>query len=132
MFVSVERQNQLQMYRIRGDNLEPAPAYVVTTLNEPGNLRPEQAVGPIHIHPNGRFVYVGNRASGLIEAQGKKYVAGGENSIAVFAINQASGEPRLIQADRHAGISSAHLLDRSRLYACSWSRTRWTCRGTYE
>ena len=98
MFVSVERQNQLQMYRIRGDNLEPAPAYVVTTLNEPGNLRPEQAVGPIHIHPNGRFVYVGNRASGLIEAQGKKYVAGGENSIAVFAINQASGEPRLIQA----------------------------------
>ena len=102
MFVSVERQNQLQMYRLRGDNLEPAPAYVVTTLNEPGNLRPEQMVGPIHIHPNGRFVYVGNRASGLIEGQGKKYAAGGENSIAVFAINQANGEPRLLQAvDTH-------------------------------
>ena len=102
MFVSVERQNQLQMYRLRGDNLEPAPAYVVTTLNEPGNLRPEQAVGPIHIHPNGRFVYVGNRASGQIESQGKKYAAGGENSIAVFAIDQASGEPRLLQAvDTH-------------------------------
>ena len=102
MFVSVERQNQLQMYRLRGDNLEPAPAYVVTTLNEPGNLRPEQMVGPIHIHPNGRFVYVGNRASGLIEGQGKKYAAGGENTIAVFAINQTSGEPRLLQAiDTH-------------------------------
>jgi 6-phosphogluconolactonase len=102
MFVSVERQNQLQMYRIHGDNLEPAPAYVVTTLNEPGNLRPEQMVGPIHIHPNGRFVYVGNRASGLIEGQGKKYAAGGENSIAIFAIDQTSGEPRLLHAiDTH-------------------------------
>jgi 6-phosphogluconolactonase (cycloisomerase 2 family) len=102
MFVSVERQNQLQMYRLHGDNLEPAPAYVVTTLNEPGNLRPEQMVGPIHVHPNGRLVYVGNRASGQVESQGKKVAAGGENSIAVFAIDQASGEPRPIQAiDTH-------------------------------
>jgi 6-phosphogluconolactonase (cycloisomerase 2 family) len=102
MFVSVERQNQLQMYRIRGDDLEPAPAYVLTTLHEPGNLRPEQMVGPIHIHPNGRFVYVGNRASGLIESGGKKVAAGGENTIALFSINQNSGEPRLVQAiDTH-------------------------------
>jgi 6-phosphogluconolactonase len=58
--------------------------------------------GPIHIHPNGRFVYVGNRASGLIEAQGKKLAAGGENSVAVFGINETTGEPRLIQAiDTH-------------------------------
>ena len=102
MFVSVERQNQLQMYRLRGDDLEPAPAFVVTTLNQPGNLRPEQMVGPIHVHPNGRFVFVGNRASGLIETDGKKFAAGGENSIAVFAINQNTGEPRLVQAiDTH-------------------------------
>ena len=113
MFVSVERQNQLQMYRLHGDNLEPAPAYVVTTLNEPGNLRPEQTVGPIHIHPNGRFVYVGNRASGLIEGQGKKYAAGGENSIAVFAINQDQRRTQTAPGGRHARISSAHLLDRS-------------------
>jgi 6-phosphogluconolactonase len=102
MFVSVERQNQLQMYRIRGDDLEQAPAFVVTTLNEPGNLRPEQMAGPIHIHPNGRFVYIGNRASGQIETQGKKAAAGGENSIAVFTINQTTGEPRLVQTiDTH-------------------------------
>jgi 6-phosphogluconolactonase (cycloisomerase 2 family) len=102
MFVSVERQNQLQMYRPHGDSLEPAPAFVLTTLNEPGNLHPEQMVGPIHVHPNGRTVYLGNRASGLIEQDGKKFAAGGENSIAVFAINPTTGEPRLVQAvDTH-------------------------------
>jgi 6-phosphogluconolactonase len=102
MYVSVERQNQLQMFRLLGDQLEPAPAYVANTLSEPGNLRPEQMVGPIHIHPNGRFVYIGNRASGLIETKGKKLAAGGENSIAAFAINETSGEPKLMQTtDTH-------------------------------
>ena len=54
-------------------------------------------VGPIHVHPNGKFVYLGNRASGLVEIQGKKVAAGGENSIAVFTINPKSGEPKLVQ-----------------------------------
>jgi DNA-binding beta-propeller fold protein YncE len=102
MFVSVERQNQLQVYRLRGDNLGSEPAYTVTTLTEPGNLRPEQMVGPIHIHPNGRLVYLGNRASGLMEVQGKKVAAGGENTIAVFSVNPATGEPRMVQSmDTH-------------------------------
>ncbi len=102
MYVSVERQNQLQMYRLRGDNLEPAPAYVLTSLSEPGNLRPEQMVGPIRIHPNGQVVYVGNRASGMTERDGKKYAAGGENTIAAFSIDPASGALRPIQAiDTH-------------------------------
>jgi 6-phosphogluconolactonase len=59
-------------------------------------------IGSIHIHPNERFVYVGNRASGLIENAGKKYAAGGENGIALFTINPSSGEPRPVQAiDTH-------------------------------
>jgi 6-phosphogluconolactonase len=102
LFASIERQNQLQMYRLRGDSMEPAPAFVLTTLAEPGNLRPEQMVGPIHVHPNGRFVYLGNRASGLVETGGKKVAAGGENTIAIFSVDQSSGEPTLMQAiDTH-------------------------------
>ena len=82
--------------------MEPAPAFVLTTLAEPGNLRHEQAVGPIHLHPNGRFVYLGNRASGQLEVQGQKVAAGGENTIAVFSIDPASGEHRPVQAiDTH-------------------------------
>ncbi len=97
MYVSIERQNQLQMYRLHGDGIDPAPAFLLTTLSEPGHLRPEQMVGPIHVHPNGQFVYLGNRASGMIDEQGKKFAAGGENSVAVFRIDPATGEPTMAQ-----------------------------------
>ena len=50
------------------------------------------------MHPNGRFVYVANRASGAVEFEGKRVFAGGENTIAVFSINQETGEPTLIQS----------------------------------
>jgi 6-phosphogluconolactonase len=72
------------------------------TLTEPASGRRGQAVSTIHVHPNGRFVYVANRASGMVDSDGKSVFAGGENSIAVFSINQETGEPTLIQnADTH-------------------------------
>ena len=102
LFASLERENALQVYRLHGDSLEPQPAYNATTLADPGNLRPEQMVGPIHVHPSGRFVYLGNRAGGLVEIDGKKVAAGGENTIAVFNIDQATGQPKLVQGmDTH-------------------------------
>jgi 6-phosphogluconolactonase len=61
-------------------------------------------VGPIHVHPNGRVVYVGNRAGGVIEVQGKKVAAGGENTIAAFSIDQATGQPKLVQAIDTRGL----------------------------
>jgi len=98
VFVSVERQSQLYVYRLEGDGaLSRDPMFVKTALAEPGNARPAQAAGAIHIHPNGRFVYVTNRNSGLVEQDGKKVFGGGENNVAVFAIDQATGEPTLIQ-----------------------------------
>ena len=68
--------------------------------------------GPIHIHPNGRFVYLANRSHvtgnvvpGVEDVDGKKVFSGGESNIAVFAINQQTGEPTAIQ---HADIRAAH------------------------
>jgi 6-phosphogluconolactonase len=49
------------------------------------------------VHPNGRFVYLTNRASGTTLVDGKAIFEGGENSIAVFSINRQSGEPTLVQ-----------------------------------
>lgn len=57
-------------------------------------MRQGQAAETVHVHPNGRFVYQANRASG---ATGEILSARGENSIAVSAINQQTGEPTLIQ-----------------------------------
>jgi 6-phosphogluconolactonase len=49
------------------------------------------------VHPNGRFVYLTNRASRTVDFEGKKVLAGGENSVVVYSINQSTGEPTLIQ-----------------------------------
>jgi 6-phosphogluconolactonase (cycloisomerase 2 family) len=107
VFVSVERQNQLYVYKLQPDNfLAPDPMFIKTTLADPGNVRPGQAAGAIHLHPTGRFVYVTNRNSGVVDFEGTKVSNGGENNIAVFAIDQATGEPTLLQ---HSAARTIHL-----------------------
>jgi 6-phosphogluconolactonase len=106
VFVSVERQNQLYVYELQPDNfLAPDPIFSKTTL-DPGDVHSAQAAGAIHIHPNGRFVYVTNRNSGVVDFEGTKVSDGGDNNVAVFAIDQATGEPTLIQ---HSGARAIHL-----------------------
>src|SRR5437588_427203 len=58
---------------------------------EPGAL---EAVGTVKLHPSGRFAYVANRASSTDQSG---VFVGGENTLAVFAIDRASGEPQIIQ-----------------------------------
>ena len=103
VFVSIERQNKLYVYkRDAGTGLARAPMFVKDTLADP-NPKVRQAAGAIHVHPSGKFVYLTNRASDLVDLNGTKAFTGGENNVAVFAIDQASGEPTLIQnADGHA------------------------------
>jgi 6-phosphogluconolactonase len=97
VFVSIERQNKLCVYTLdAGTGLSRTPIFVRDTLADP-QPKVRQAAGAIHVHPSGRFVYVTNRASGLVESNGTKVVVNGENNIAVFAIDQATGEPTLIQ-----------------------------------
>jgi 6-phosphogluconolactonase (cycloisomerase 2 family) len=101
-YLSLETQNKLYVYRLKGDTLEPDAIFRKETLAEPGNIRGRQAASTVHVHPSGRFVYVGNRASNTVEFEGKKVFPGGENSIAVYVIDQTTGEPTLIQnADVH-------------------------------
>jgi 6-phosphogluconolactonase (cycloisomerase 2 family) len=97
VFVSIERQNQLQVYKLDpATGLSREPLFVKSTLSDPKTTS-QQGAGPIHVHPNGRFVYQTNRSAALIELDGQKVLAPGENSVAVFAIDQSSGEPTLIQ-----------------------------------
>jgi 6-phosphogluconolactonase len=101
-YVSLETQNKLYVYRLKDDTLEPDAIFKKETLAQPGKAITRQAASTVHVHPNGRFVYVGNRASDTVDIDGKKVFPGGENSIAVYAIDQSTGEPTLIQsADVH-------------------------------
>jgi 6-phosphogluconolactonase (cycloisomerase 2 family) len=94
----LERQNKLEVYEKRKDEtLNPEPLFIKDTLADPGHVEQGQALGTIHMHPNGRFVYLANRASGKVDSEGKPAFMKGENSIAVFAINQSTAEPMRIQ-----------------------------------
>jgi 6-phosphogluconolactonase len=102
VYVSLESQSMLHMFRLAGEGLEAAPAFVRDTLANRGNVRPRQVAGTIHVHPNGRFVYIANRSDQTVEYQGRKVFGGGENSIVSFALDAATGEPTLLQhADSH-------------------------------
>jgi 6-phosphogluconolactonase (cycloisomerase 2 family) len=105
VYVSMERQNKIYAYRLGDDGmLAPHPFAMKDTLVDMAGAKPAQQVGPIHVHPNGRFVYITNRCQGEIEVAGKKVFNGGLNDIAVFAIDQESGEPHRIQIVEGHGI----------------------------
>jgi len=121
IYVSLERQNAVAMFTHDSGRLAPVPAFQHTTLQEPNNIRGHQIVGTVHVHPGGRFVYVANRASDTVVHNGKRVFGGGENSIAVFSIDPATGEPALIQhADTH-GIHcrTFHIDPSGRLMVCA-------------
>ena len=105
MYVSIETQNKMFMYRMEPGRIVPDIAFRAETLDQPSNIRARQAAGTVHVHPNGRFLYGANRAEATAEYKGKQVFKGGENSIVVYAINQETGEPRPIQ---HAETHKIH------------------------
>lgn len=98
MYVNVESQNELHMHRIDGDSVIAKPLFVKTTLAAKHDPQFHQTNSAIHFHPSGRFLYIANRADSTADFNGKKVFTGGENSIAVFAIDQTTGEPTRIQS----------------------------------
>ncbi len=96
-FVSVERQNKLYVYKLdQATGLAREPSFIKDTLFDPKSPAP-QGAGPIHVHPNGQFVYVTNRTFPASGPGARQKTKGGENSVVVFAINQTTGEPMRLQ-----------------------------------
>jgi 6-phosphogluconolactonase (cycloisomerase 2 family) len=114
VYVSVESQNKLHVYKLDpATGISREPLFIKETLSDPSS-KARQSAGPIHVHPGGRFVYLTNRAFSLTDFEGRKVFAGGENSIAVYAIDQTTGEPTLIQnADAHANYLRTFAIDPS-------------------
>ena len=105
VYVSVERQNKLYTYQPQSDGvLGGEPLFVKDTLADPVHVKPGQGAGAIHVHPNGRFVYLTNRNQDEVDFQGRKVFNDGENNVAVFAIDEKTGEPNLIETVEGHGI----------------------------
>src|SRR5215510_5131034 len=86
-FLTLEAQNRLEVFGITNGMLTSEPLFNKATLADGTGVKAGQTASTIHVHPNGQFVYVANRGG----------VQGGTNNIAVFRINQQTGEPSLIQ-----------------------------------
>ncbi|HTV20266.1 MAG TPA: beta-propeller fold lactonase family protein, partial [Polyangiaceae bacterium] len=108
VFVAMERGNRLFTYRYRDGVLDEHPEFDVSTLRDPDHARVGQRAGAIHLHPNGRYLYVTNRAarteSVTLGGRAVDVLAGGENDIALFALDPGSGEPRPVAHFETRGI----------------------------
>ena len=94
VYADLEKQSRIHVYRRMPDGtLSSEPLFVRSTLMKPTPAGTGQA-SSIHVHPKGKFVYVANRATG----------GHGENTIAVFSINERTGEPTLIQSIATQGV----------------------------
>jgi 6-phosphogluconolactonase (cycloisomerase 2 family) len=105
VFLTLEAQNRLEVFGITKGTLTTAPLFDKSTLADGTGVKAGQTASSIHLHPNGQFVYVANRGS---------LASGGTNNIAVFAINQQTGEPSLIQnIDTHGSTPRTFSIDPS-------------------
>jgi 6-phosphogluconolactonase len=114
VYVSIESQNKLYVYKRDPETgLSRDPIFMKETLADPAS-KFEQQAGPIHVHPNGRFVYLTNRAYATTDVEGKQVFVGGENSVAAYAIDQKTGEPTLLQnVEGHANYLRTFGIDPS-------------------
>ena len=103
-FLTLESQNTLSVFRTDDDSLSELPLFSRSTLPGAGGVIAGQTASTVHVHPNGNVVYVGNRGT----------QPDGRNEIAVFRIDQATGEPSLIQnIDTHGLTPRTFALDAS-------------------
>jgi 6-phosphogluconolactonase len=114
VFLSLERQTQLQVYRMTKDgSLDALPLFTKDSVANAAKKAELQNSGTLHVHPNGKFVYQATRSAGS-DASGKAIFGGGQNSIAVWAFNPQTGEPTLLQnADTRGAEPRTFALDPS-------------------
>ncbi|WP_454688093.1 beta-propeller fold lactonase family protein [Achromobacter aloeverae] len=96
LYAVLERQNRLAGFRHRNGVIDAEPCWNVGLLRHPDTVRRPQLGGAIAIHPAGRFAFVVNRAHPAPDGSGAAAPCG-ENSIVVFRLDDATGEPRELQ-----------------------------------
>lgn len=104
-YIALESQNVVQAYRVTGNHLSDGPIYSTSTLMSGSPVQPGQRASAIRVHRNGRHLYVANRGTASETLPDGSRLNIGENTIAVFSVDQATGEPHLIQL---AEIGGAH------------------------
>jgi 6-phosphogluconolactonase (cycloisomerase 2 family) len=114
LFLGVERQSELHVFALENGSVRPKSLHQISTLEGPNDGPARQAMSGIHIHPNGKVLYISNRAYGQLESSLGPAAPEGEDNIAVFAINQNTGQPTAIQhAPTHGHLPRTFSIDAS-------------------
>ena len=130
VYVSIERQNQLIVYRMTPDgDLVTEPVFTKGTLADPDKRIRVQSAGPIHIHPT-RPVRLSRqslrrerqrRAWGRRRRRQESVLLGGDERHR--GVRRQSANRRMPTAIQHADIHAAHPAESSR----STARRRYWC-----
>jgi len=102
-YVSVERQNRLVVYALENGRFGAEPISMQSTLRGLPSYAP-QIAGALRLHPNGQFLYVANRTHRTTGGDRCPDVGPGENSIAVYRLDQNSGVPVPLQTIGTEGV----------------------------
>jgi 6-phosphogluconolactonase len=98
--ISLERENSICIYGLNADGSFGAePLFIKNAMTDPDAKAkyPGQTAGPIHVHPNGRWVYQTNRGSLTTDYNGQHVSNGGLNDIVVWTLDAKTGEPTRTQ-----------------------------------
>ncbi|MEQ1946210.1 MAG: beta-propeller fold lactonase family protein [Bryobacteraceae bacterium] len=113
VYVSLERQSKLQLYKLENGVLNANPLFTKDSITDSSRRPQRQNAGTIHVHPNGKFLYQANR-SAVPDGKGKTIDGGGENTIAVYSLDAKTGEPTRIQnIETHGAEPRTFALDPS-------------------
>lgn len=106
MYVTLETQNAVVVYKMDGSGSMSGPLQRFPTLANP-EVRFHQGLGTVHVHPHGHVVYVANRGHVEVPQRGGQGVipAEVENSLVVYAINKRSGRLTEIQRIDSGGLN---------------------------
>ena len=86
-YVSVERQNALQVYDLDAQGaLSPDARQTLSSLSAEGLDPVRQMACAVRVHPNGKTVYQVNRSDGRRRANGWSVGGHGEDSLAIYDI----------------------------------------------
>jgi 6-phosphogluconolactonase len=112
LFLGVERQSELHVFRLEGGSVHPEALHRISTLAGPNNGPARQAMSGIHFHPNGKVIYVSNRAYGQLDSAMGPAAPEGEDNIAVFAVDPETAKPTPIQhAPTHGHLPRTFSID---------------------
>ena len=107
VYLSLETQNEVVVYRRDESGIIDEPLQRVSTLADPDGALIHHGLGTVHVHPNGHAVYFANRSHKPIpQSNGTSVILSEQqdNSLVVYSIDPGTGTLTQIQRINSGGL----------------------------